>query len=295
MSYEGWTELERKAGLPFIDDDIDDDLDESRLRPNGRTRRNGRAFLSRANARGAISESPDAGKLAEKCASKFEVRMRLSRVMLLTDFEEMINRYAARERLPAEFVATALRMDAIAILLKTFLREAIGIYATKPVLSRILRAENSICSTGSSKTTFERVGFLQEILHQWAIEVRGSGGQLDLSPRLMSHILSSARLHLALKAIYGESPEYWGSIWDEEMAASKREKIDPQAGFIPPGKRRIRDWRVLQKKPLTHYASEEVRAALDEIAALPGDVSLREYRQRTAEIVERVIDGRYAV
>lgn len=216
--------------------------------------------------------------LVSSLSTTSEVRMRLSQYILEVEKEQIVDRYSNRERLPAEFKAAALRSDAVPVLIKSFLTKVLGVYPAPEVHSEILELSSAASRNAGRRPAYDRVGDVQSYIHRKADETRGSGAHLGLPSKVMRHLLSSCRLHISLQDIFGSSSDYWETIWDAEMAASLRETSAPGAGFIPVDKRRIRQWRVPQLKPLTHYASLHARFILGLLSNISLELPLGEYR-----------------
>lgn len=216
--------------------------------------------------------------LISSLSTTADIRMRMSQYILEGEREQIAYRYSLRERLPAEFLAAALRSDALPILIKSFLRKILKIYPTTEVNSEIMGLSEAIRRNGSRRTGYERVGDIQLYLHRKADEALGAGAHLDLPNKVVRHLLSSSRLHIGLQDMFAESTAYWATIWDAETAASISEAQSPNAGFIPDGKRRLRLWRVPQMKPITWYASSSARGVLHEIGRLSLETPVDDYR-----------------
>lgn len=219
-----------------------------------------------------------AALLISSISTAAEIRTRLSQYTLEREREQIAHRYSLRERLPAEFMAAALRSDALPILIKSFLGKVLNVYPAPKVNNEILELSADIRRNSDRRTAFERVGEIQKYLHRKTDEARGTGAHLDLPNKVMRHILSSSRLHIGLQDMFAVSTAYWTTIWDAETAASISEVASPNAGFIPDRKRRIRLWRVPQLKPITFYASRYARAVLQELGEISTNVSVDDYR-----------------
>jgi len=278
VSRDGWTEDELAAGVHFlasglIEPDFEDD-DDFFSQSEGEWQATGWVVLfDKAGAEMVVSS----------LSSTFDVRTRLSQYVLEGEKKLIVDRYANRERLPAEFRAVAERSDAISILIKSFLRKVLGLNPTQGLESEILALNSALHCNYDRRTVYERVGAIQKYIHHKADEARRSRSHLDLPGKVMRYLLSTSRLHLSLQDMFGASTTYWSVIWDAEIAASAQEAVKPGFGFIPVGKVRFKLWRVPQMKPLTHFASRQSRAILKELGKLPLDMPLDDYRQSALE------------
>ena len=283
MSYgidrAGWTDDEIAAGVHIAvalgrwpGEDFEDENVGYGARPFSA------ADEVRASEWQALFDESGAELLVILLSTTSEVRMRLSQYILEVEKEQIVDRYSNRERLPAEFKAAALRSDAVPILIKSFLAKVLGVYPAPQVNNEILELSSATSRNGERRPAYDRVGDIQKYLHRKADEARGPGAHLDLPGKVMRHLLSSSRLHISLHDMFGSSTAYWETIWDAEMAASMREAATPRAGFIPVDKRRIRQWRVPQLKPLTHYATRRARSILRALSNISLELPLDEYR-----------------
>lgn len=215
------------------------------------------------------------------------VLSRLSQYVVDGEKDAIVARYAAREQLPGEFVAAAIRPDGAVILLKGGLKKLAEIYPSPEIVASIVELNDRLHRNADQRTVYARVGDVQCFFHAMAHQDT-PGSQLDLPNRLMRHVLSAMRLHLSLRGMLGDSPGYWETIWKAEIAAAGEEAENPGAGFIPIGKRRIRLWRVPQMRPLTHFASPTARAILETLHALPRDLPLPRYRDASIHALATV-------
>lgn len=273
----GWTEDELAAGVHvlasgLVEPDFGDDdhflHDENKYRAS-----DWEALFDEAGAELVISS----------LSSTSDIRTRLSQYILEGEKKLIVERYANRERLPAEFRAAAERSDAIPILIKSFLRKILRLHPTQDIVREILALSSDLLRNCNQRTVYERVGDVQKYIHHKADEARHPGAHLDLPSEVMRHLLSSSRLHLSLQDMFGVSTAYWNAIWDAETSASVQEAVNPNLGFIPVGKRRVKLWRVPHMKPLTHFASRQSRAILKELGKLALDMPLEDYRRFALE------------
>lgn len=273
MSFEidrgGWTEDELAAGVHILasglvrpENDDDDDY-----------------WDCGASNWEALFDEAGAELLIGALFTPAEVRARISQYVLEGERELIIKRYAHRERLPAEFTSAAGRSDAIPILIKSFLRKVLRVFPRQDLANEILALSSELHHNCEKKTVFDRVGVIQAYIHRKADETNGAGAHLDLPNGIIRHVLSSCRLHLSIQDMFGQSITYWSVVWDAEVARSQEEAANPKAGFIPVGKRRTKYWRVPQMKPLTHFSSRKCRGILNELAKLPLQMPVEEYRR----------------
>lgn len=272
MSYEvdrgGWTEDELAAGVHilasgFVTPEFEEE-DES--------------WPPTAWDSEALFDAAGAELLVGALLLQTEIRKQLAHYVLEGEKHLIIERYARRERLPAEFTAAAARPDAIPILIKSFLKKVLRAYPSENLAKEIMAFSSALLLNEEQRTSFDRVGSVQAYIHAKADETQGPAAHLDLPSKLMKNLLSSCRLHLGLQDMFGAPPAYWNEIWDTEIARSEKEALQPKAGFIPIGKRRIQLWRVPQLKPLTHFACRQTRNVLNGLAKLPMELPVEEYR-----------------
>ena len=275
MSYiinnSGYTEHEISIGLPFsmakgywAHDDNHEEIEDCGWAPN--------------------IETESLEILTSNTESAIELRAIISRFLIETERPHISLRYAKRERLPEEFRIAALRNDAAPILVKSYLRKILKIYPDDEVNSEIIKLTQGIYENLGNKTTFDRVGEIQSFIHSVADKTNGGGACLDLPSQSTRNLLSACRLHIGLKDSIDPGTKYWGRIWDAENSASEKEYKNPEAGFIPDRKKRIKWWRVPQMKPVSSYASSATRSILQRLAQLPYETDIQRYRSESLKI-----------
>lgn len=275
-----WTDREIAAGVPglFGSDRFSSEEVEDQAAGDRAERSRAAGELDPGEWEPVFDEA-GAELLVSLLPTTLEVRMRVSQYILEAEKEQIVDGYAKRERLPAEFKAAALRADAVPVLIKSFLAKALGIYPNPEVNSEILDLSSATIRNEFRRPAYERVSDIQKYIHHKAEEARGSGAHLGLPNKFMRYLLSSCRLHLSLQDLFGPSTAYWETIWDAEISASSREVETPSSGFMPADKRRIDHWRAPHKKPLTHYARSRTRTILQSLSNISLERPLDEYRK----------------
>lgn len=216
--------------------------------------------------------------LVSQLPTTSQIRIALCHYILESEKEQLVDRYARRERLPTEFKAAAMRPDALPVLIKSFLAKFLALYPSPGVHTEILDLSSRAIQNDMRRTAYDRVGDIQKYIHNKADALWGPDGHAELPSKAMQYLLSSCRLHISLQDLFGSSAAYWETIWDAEISASAQEAESPRAGFVPAGKRHIENWRVRHKQPLTHYATPKTRGVLRALGDISLELPLAEYR-----------------
>lgn len=177
------------------------------------------------------------------------------------DLQKEARRYARFENIPVEFALMSLEDDCIKNLIGFFLKKHIGISFNAAILNSCKRNSKLWLRNENLETPYQRTGHFQKYLHFICREYKGT--ELDISPKLMRIILSTARLHFSIMDEQYLTLDNLSLILDkqasfankeDEMGLSYYQNGDSVSNMM--GKKYIKNWRKRHLMPFL-YKSEK--------------------------------------
>ena len=206
-----------------------------------------------------ISELKDKWKITPNLLSRDEI--------LYKYFKDNINSYievySNLECLPKEFVKLAQNDDCLQILLRSVIKQLIGVNVTDELNYEILDLERKLHANKNQKIVYVLVNKVQRFIH------KVSTHPLELDKNEMASILSCARLHLNLWNTRELSFDEYYELQFKTYKAIKKEMKKPSKKYVLKGLGFHPKQRFPKMMPLQSYANDVSTAFIKAIYQIP--------------------------
>lgn len=215
------------------------------------------------------------------CHSNKQTRSKIVKILFNMKIDDSISYYAKYEYLPKNYVDLAKEKNCLETLIKSFLKTHLEYTLTSPLINEINSLLYIIYNNIEEDIVYERVKKIQKFIHEKADIKYGSNTYLQLSPKAMRELLSTARLHLNIFDAKALEPEIL--ILIIEKSTNEHFKYN-NTKFTFSGKKAKRD----NSKDFESLARMDstLNLAIKEIYDLDLNDQITSYRERALSIFE---------
>lgn len=196
--------------------------------------------------------------------------------------DDLILKYALKEKLPYDYVYASKQDDCIRILICNFLKKEAGYTINDEINSEIYELTQRIYLNSSNMIAYDRVGIIQRYLHKKVDDIKGTNAHLEINKHRIRNLLSTARLHLNLFDFSKLNISKLELIFEKSRQSAIKEKD----ARVPLGinKKYIKNWKVRHKKSLIQLSDSKLGCKFYDILKLDENVSVEEYKKSIINI-----------
>jgi hypothetical protein len=223
------------------------------------------------------------------------------RLMIVDEVNYIIKRFGRRERIPQPYLNIILEDQSLESFIKGFLSKCIGIWLNDSIVEEVNNFSDELKENSKLETVFDRVGKIQNFIHNKAIFLADDESFKKLPREKMRILLASSKLYLSLFDCYrhknrfrlnieysglrklGVPNHYFGYLFNKSLLMAELEKgypniVEPFNGNF------IEHWNVRYKKPISYYCSGGMRKRIESIKCLSSDLDILEIKERCISI-----------
>lgn len=265
MSFDTWndgglTPEEHEAGVwsllygksrGYLDDEEDEDFDDK----SAKVKKETMALEHSERYKRAV-------KLVGALSSNRDIKLELLRAVHHDSLRAAIGRYMAKEQLPKEYAALVERPECIQKLVEGIFYRVCKLKTDQALTDQIIVLSNAMRNNLNQLTAYDRVGLIQQFIHQHVDQNMGLGAARAIPVVPMKNALSAARLHLGVADLLHGSPAYILFMNSLSSAAMQHEYDEPRSSTASYGKRSWPRWRVRHMQPLSYFFQPTQRRLL---------------------------------
>jgi len=223
-------------------------------------------------------------KLIASMDSNIKIKNAVIKKLFLGNLDYMIDIYSRQEHLPPSYVNIAKQPDCLEILIRGFLKNEGNFILSSEIIDEINLFATDIQLNINFDIVYNRVQKIQEFLHHKVDEHNGNNSHLNLYPKTIKNLLSSARLHLNLQDIKSTNTDLLIHLVAESEKASNEEKVSPSTMISSSNDMYISSKKIRDLRSLIDFGYNNVGNKIYNITQLEIYTSLDNFKDKIIDV-----------